>query len=136
MIITLANGRKVEIKAIDLAHGRVDYRRIDDPVYGGDCVLYHPFTSEETVNAEITAALNASEAEREASQTAADLAREQERLAAVAVAAAKAQSITDNLPSWTQVSTAVDSISNLAEAKVFLKRLSRVVYWLARDKEE
>jgi hypothetical protein len=38
-----------------------------------------------------------------------------------------------NLPTWSQVSAAVDNISNLAEAKAFLKKLSRVVYWLARD---
>lgn len=47
----------------------------------------------------------------------------------------KQESIMGNLPSWTQVSTAVDNISNLAEAKKFLKKLSRVVYWLAKDQE-
>lgn len=39
----------------------------------------------------------------------------------------------DNLPSWSAVSTAVDNIANLADAKVFLKKLSRVVYWLAKN---
>lgn len=42
----------------------------------------------------------------------------------------------DNLPSWNQVSTAVDNIANLADAKAFLKKLARITYWLARDKED
>ena len=54
---------------------------------------------------------------------------------AAANAAAKASGIADNLPSWQAVSNAVDAISSLAEAKAFLKKLSRVVYWLARDSE-
>ena len=43
------------------------------------------------------------------------------------------QEIIDNLPPWLQVSNAVDNISNLAGAKVFLKKLARVVYWLAKN---
>jgi len=43
--------------------------------------------------------------------------------------------LTDNLPSWSAVSTAVDNIANLADAKAFLKKLSRVVYWLAKETE-
>jgi hypothetical protein len=48
---------------------------------------------------------------------------------------AKETAISANLPTWTQVSTAVDAITNLAEAKVFIKKLSRVVYWLAKNSE-
>jgi len=48
---------------------------------------------------------------------------------------AKTQSIIDNLPSWSAVSTSVDNISNLAKAKVFLKKLARITYWLAKDSE-
>jgi len=48
--------------------------------------------------------------------------------ATVAANAAKLQEIADNLPSWTQVSTAVDDIANLADAKAFIKKLSRCVY--------
>lgn len=55
--------------------------------------------------------------------------------AASAKIAAKIAAISDNLPSWVQVSMAVDNIANLADAKVYLKKLSRVVYWLAKDKE-
>lgn len=50
--------------------------------------------------------------------------------------AAKAQAFLDNLPSWSAVQTAVDNISNLADARVFLKKLARIVYWLARDAED
>ena len=48
---------------------------------------------------------------------------------------AKRTAINDNLPSWSQVETACDNISSLAEAKAFLKKLSRVVYWLAKNSE-
>ena len=41
-----------------------------------------------------------------------------------------------HLPSWSQVSTSVDNIINLADAKVFLKKLSRVVYWLAKETKD
>lgn len=47
----------------------------------------------------------------------------------------KLASIQDNLPSWNVVSNAVDNITNLAEAKTYLKKLSRVVYWLAKNSE-
>jgi hypothetical protein len=48
---------------------------------------------------------------------------------------AKETVISANLPTWSQASTAVDAITNLAEAKVFIKKLSRVVYWLAKNSE-
>ena len=51
-------------------------------------------------------------------------------------ATAQEQAINTNLPTWSAVSNAVDSISNLAEAKAFLKKLSRVVYWLAKNTED
>lgn len=54
-------------------------------------------------------------------------------VAAAHAPAQKAQAIIDNLPSWSHVSTAVDNIANLADAKAYLKKLSRVVYWLAKD---
>ena len=43
------------------------------------------------------------------------------------------QDIIDNLPSWSQVDTAITNISNLDEAKVFLRKLTRIVYWLAKN---
>lgn len=48
----------------------------------------------------------------------------------------KYAAVQENLPSWAQVETACDAISNLAEAKEFIKKLSRVVYWLAKNKSD
>ena len=59
MIIELSNGIQVEIKLINLAAGSVDYRRINDPVYSGDCVLYINILSLATAEEEIKAALEA-----------------------------------------------------------------------------
>ena len=59
MIIELSNGIQVEIKLINLARGSVDYRRINDPVYSGDCVLYLQVTDLVTAEAKITTALEA-----------------------------------------------------------------------------
>ena len=98
--------------------------------------MYHSFADENTVDVEVTAAFNLSEAEREAAQTAADIAKEEARLAEIKRLEAKAQDILDILPSWDKVSTAVDNISNFAEAKEYLKKLSRVVYWIARETED
>ena len=38
-----------------------------------------------------------------------------------------------SLPTRTQVMTVIDNIANLADAKVFLKRLSNVVYTLRKN---
>ena len=50
--------------------------------------------------------------------------------------AQRTQDIIDNLPSWAQVETVVDNIANLADAKAFIKKLSRIVYWLTRNKKD
>ena len=47
--------------------------------------------------------------------------------------ALKAADYLANLPSWAQVETAITNIANLADAKGFLKKLTRVVYWLAKN---
>lgn len=46
---------------------------------------------------------------------------------------AKLQAITDNLPSWTEVEAAIDGVTTIAGLKVVVKRLARVVYWLAKN---
>ena len=46
------------------------------------------------------------------------------------------QDIDNSLPSWSQVETACNNIANLAEAKAFLKKLSRVVYWIAKNRQD
>ena len=47
----------------------------------------------------------------------------------------KAQRIALELPSWAQVENVVHGISNLAEAKVVMLKIAKVVYWLARNKD-
>ena len=49
--------------------------------------------------------------------------------------AAKMQALVDNLPSWSQVDEAITAIGSLADAKVFIRKLARVVYWLAKNSE-
>lgn len=58
------------------------------------------------------------------------------RLAEEARIAAKAQAILDNLPSWAAVDAAVTNIANLADAKAFIRKLARVVYWLAKNQAD
>jgi len=50
--------------------------------------------------------------------------------------AAKAQAFIDNLPSWSEISAAIDGVSTIAGLKVVVKKLARVVYWLAKDKAD
>lgn len=47
--------------------------------------------------------------------------------------AAKQQAFIDNLPTWQQVSDAIDGVNTIAGLKVVVKKLARVVYWLARN---
>lgn len=49
---------------------------------------------------------------------------------------AKAKAILDNLPSWQTVSDAIDAATTLAACKVIIKKLARVVYWLARKRAD
>ena len=50
--------------------------------------------------------------------------------------AQKEQDMAANLPSWSQVNNAINNISNLAEAKAFLKKLARVVYWDVKNRPD
>ena len=56
--------------------------------------------------------------------------------AAAKLAAEKDTVFENNLPSWSQVQNAIENISNLADAKVFLGKLSRVVYLMAKNSVE
>ena len=47
----------------------------------------------------------------------------------------KEEDIITNLPSWSEVSTAIDNASTIAAMRVIVKKMARVVYWLAKDKE-
>lgn len=46
------------------------------------------------------------------------------------------KAIDDNMPSWNQVEAMVENISSLLEAKAFLVKLARVVYWLAKNQSD
>lgn len=48
----------------------------------------------------------------------------------------KQADINNILPSWNEVETAIDNIVNLADAKSFIKKLTRVVYWNVKNKLE
>lgn len=47
----------------------------------------------------------------------------------------KLQNIVSNLPSWQEVSDAIDGVSTIAGLKVVVKKLARVVYWMAKNTE-
>ena len=64
-----------------------------------------------------------------------EIARIAEQEAKEAILAAKAQAIIDNLPSWSQVKTKINNITDLAGAKAFLLKLARVVYWDIKNTE-
>ena len=90
-------------------------------------------TTVDNVILEMTAEEKAAVDERDAARAAAKVIADAQAAAHAEVQAAKAQDFLNNIPSWAGVSTAVDNIANLADAKVFIKKLARVVYWLAKD---
>lgn len=57
MEIILSNGFVIEIKLIDIAGGKVDYRVVSGREYTGDCQSPVTITGFETAEAEITAVL-------------------------------------------------------------------------------
>ena len=52
-----------------------------------------------------------------------------------AAKAKKAQDIADALPAWADVEAAVEAADTAAKLRVIVKKLARVVYWLAKDKD-
>jgi hypothetical protein len=45
----------------------------------------------------------------------------------------KEKDIVDNLPSWQAVSDAIDAATTIAQMKVIVKKIARVLYWTARN---
>ncbi|MCK5610307.1 hypothetical protein KAR91_51015 [Candidatus Pacearchaeota archaeon] len=45
----------------------------------------------------------------------------------------KQQDIIDNLPSWQTVSDSIDNAMTIAAMKIIVKKLARIVYWLAKN---
>lgn len=58
----------------------------------------------------------------------AEIAAEEARIAA------KAQDIANNLPSWAEISNAIDAATTIAALKIIIKKMARVLYWIAKDK--
>jgi len=59
-----------------------------------------------------------------------------EAAAKAALEAEKAQAIIDSLPSWQAVSDAIDAaFTNVGQRKI-IKKMARVLYWLAKGTEE
>ena len=48
----------------------------------------------------------------------------------------KAQEILDNLQAWKEIAAAIDGVSTIAGLKVVVKKMARVLYWLARDRAD
>ena len=61
---------------------------------------------------------------------------EGEELLTVQTRIAKEQCVGENLPSWAAVEGAIDNIASLSDAKAFLKRLARVVYWDVKNQSK
>lgn len=50
--------------------------------------------------------------------------------------AQKQQDIETNLPTWQQVSDAIDNATTIAQLKAILKKQCRIIYWLAKNKQD
>lgn len=50
--------------------------------------------------------------------------------------AAKAQAIIDNLPTWQEIDDAITAATTIAGLKVIIRKMARVLYWIARDKAD
>ena len=62
--------------------------------------------------------------------------RTEENKKAIADQKQRVSDIAANLPSWTQVTTAINAISNIKEVKAVMKKMARITYWLAKNDSE
>lgn len=63
------------------------------------------------------------------------VAQQAAAIEAVTLEAAKQTDITTNLPTWAQVATAIDNATTLTALRTIVKKLARVVYWLAKNSQ-
>lgn len=61
------------------------------------------------------------------------VSKSQEEIDAINERKAKAEAIITNLPAWATVETAIDNIGSLADAKSFIKKLTRACYINIKD---
>lgn len=47
----------------------------------------------------------------------------------------KDKDIGDNFPSWQTISDAIDDAATLSEMKIIVKKMARVLYWLAKNSQ-
>jgi hypothetical protein len=50
--------------------------------------------------------------------------------------AAKVQAIAENLPSWQEIDDAITAATTIAGLKVIIRKMARVLYWLAKDRAD
>ena len=50
--------------------------------------------------------------------------------------ATKHQIILDALPTWNAVSAAIDAADTIPKLRVVIKKLAKVVYWLAKNQQD
>ncbi len=59
-------------------------------------------------------------------------ANEIKQIAEQAIEDQRTQDFIDSLPSWSVVSTSIDNIASMADAQVILRKMAKVIYWLAK----
>jgi hypothetical protein len=50
--------------------------------------------------------------------------------------AAKEKAISDNLPSWTAIEAAINNADTVVKLRAIVLKLSRVLYWMAKNKAD
>jgi hypothetical protein len=48
----------------------------------------------------------------------------------------KNKTINGNLPSWAEVEKGIDNAKTIQDLQKIIKKMARVIYWLAKDKED
>ena len=46
----------------------------------------------------------------------------------------KSQAIEENLPTWSEIDTAITNATTIAALKVIIRKMARVLYWLAKNR--
>jgi hypothetical protein len=138
-MIKLKDGRDIEI--ISIRDGQVDFRVLNAD-YRGAYVAYAAVSGPAAVKEDLTDPDEIAQAMQTSLEAAIAVAEpivkqvlDNPPANDARTPSARDKAIIDNFPSWTVVANAVDNIASLADAKAYLKKLSRVVYWLAKNSE-
>lgn len=138
-MIKLKDGREIEI--ISIRDGQADFRVINAD-YRGVYVAYAAVSGPAPVKEDLVDPNEIAQAMQTSLEAAIAVAEpivkqvlDNPPASDERTPSARDKAIVDNLPSWTAVANAVDNIGSLADAKAYLKKLSRVVYWIAKNTE-